>query len=143
MIMASSWNQPSEESLIGKAKAHGLFPGVEKSPRECLAGDGDGSRVLEPDAGANSHLCTDAFAIGEVFLEERSRLLCDVAGVPRASNASSSTRRAATYSGSGALAPGILGSFHLLDQCFGFLRSASGTRHQIGHDLTRRRRGHG
>src|SRR5690606_4505094 len=63
--------------------------------------------------------------------------------VPRASYASSNTRRAATYSGSGRLAPGILDSFHLLDQRFGFLRSASGTRHQIRHDLTRRRHGRG
>src|SRR5690606_24006004 len=80
MIMASSGTNHAEESLRGQAKAHGLFPGVEKSPRERLARDGDGSRVLEPDAGANSHLCTDAIAIAEVFLEERSGLSCDVAG---------------------------------------------------------------
>jgi hypothetical protein len=47
------------------------------------------------------------------------------------------------YSGSGVLAPGILGSFHLLDQRFGFLRSASGGPHQIRHNLSGRSGDHG
>lgn len=72
--------QHLQESLISQGKAHGLFPGDEKPPSEGLAGDGDGSRVLEPDTGANSHLRTDAFAIAEVLLEKRSSLSADIAG---------------------------------------------------------------
>jgi hypothetical protein len=79
MIMASSWDQHAEESAIDQGKAYVLFPSAEKPPRECLAGDGDDGPIFEPDAGADSHLRTDAFAIAEVILEERSRLSCDVA----------------------------------------------------------------
>ena len=70
----------AEESLIGQGKAHVLLPGSEKPPREGLAGDGDGSRIFEPDTGANSHLRTDAFAIAEVLLEKRASLSADITG---------------------------------------------------------------
>ena len=65
---------------MGQGKAHVLLPGSEKTAREGLAGDGDGSSVLEPDTGANSHLRTDAFAIAEVLLEKRTSLSTDVTG---------------------------------------------------------------